>query len=135
MTDLKRSDGLSGGGEHASWSRLSEKQHIAVGLVEPEFDVQIPHSAQVGGRVMRAACEQSFLVQISGDHKAGDGIEQAVLVSELPVDGRWLNSRRGGDRTRGHGVDAAALQQVSARPAPFAPSAMPSSSPLLSCFR
>jgi hypothetical protein len=41
--------------------------------------------------------------------KTYDGVEQAVIVAELPVHGRRLQAYRGGHRPHGHSVEAALL--------------------------
>jgi hypothetical protein len=94
---------------------LAVGEHITGGLVEPELRVQIPQAAQFDGRIGGGADQSPLPFEILLQDVARDRVEQAIRVAELTVDGRGLDTCRGGHRPRRESFNASRLQQVGRR--------------------
>ncbi|GAA3232724.1 hypothetical protein GCM10020256_48240 [Streptomyces thermocoprophilus] len=80
---------------------------------DPELHHRVPGAPQILHRVLRVRVElRPLALQELRVSVLGDGLQQAVLVAEEPVDRGWLHPGRGSDRAGAHRVRAALLQQL-----------------------
>jgi hypothetical protein len=84
-----------------------------LGVCQPEADMEVPPGPQALDRVAVAARADGGLArQVAGEAVLDDGVEQAVLVAEEPVDRGGLHAGGECDRAGGHRVRSPGGQQL-----------------------
>jgi hypothetical protein len=91
-------DGGHGLAVRRAQGRVHEPEQPGVG--QPEADMELPAGPQALHRVAVHAGGR-FARQVAGEAVLDDGVEQAVLVAEEPVDRGRLHAGRERDRARG----------------------------------